>query len=125
MSISVTAHHMSFPVSDLARSRAFYEDVLGLQTIPRPDLGALGGVWYGAGACEVHLIEMPAGAAMTPPPSALSPIDRHAAFAVADYDETLAHLKRHGLDVVESPGGGQMWVQDPDGHIIELIVAGG
>ena len=90
--------------------------------LPRPDLGALGGVWYGAGGCEVHLIEIPAGAEMTEPPSKLSPIDRHAAFAVDDYDETLAHLRSHALEVVESPRGGQMWVQDPDGHIIELIV---
>ena len=123
MSLSVSAHHMSFPVRDLARSRRFYEEVLGLQQIPRPDLGALGGVWYAAGPCEVHLIELPPGAEMAAPPAKLSPIDRHAAFAVADYDETLAHLRRHELEVVESPGGGQMWVQDPDGHIIELIVA--
>ncbi|MDJ0869175.1 MAG: VOC family protein [Myxococcota bacterium] len=124
MSIRAKAHHMSFPVTDLARSRRFYEDVLGLETIPRPDLGALGGVWYGAGACEVHLIEMPGGTQLTAPPAKTNPIDRHAAFAVEDYDATLAHLESHGLEVVQSPRGGQLWVQDPDGHIIELIVAG-
>ena len=122
MGISVRAHHMSFPVRDLARSRVFYEEVLGLAAIPRPDLGALGGVWYRAGAREVHLIEVPAGAAVAEPPSRLSPIDRHAAFGVDDYESTLAHLRSHGLDVVESRGSGQMWVQDPDGHILELIV---
>lgn len=124
MPIRAAAHHMSFPVRDLARSRRFYEDVLGLETIPRPDLGAIGGVWYRAGACEVHLIELPDGAEMAPPPGKLSPIDRHAAFAVDDYDEALAHLRAHDLEVLEIRRGGQMWVQDPDGHVIELIVPG-
>jgi catechol 2,3-dioxygenase-like lactoylglutathione lyase family enzyme len=118
---------MSFPVRDLARSRRFYEEVLGLETIPRPGLGAIGGVWYRAGACEVHLIETPAGFVMASPPAKLSPLDRHAAFAADDYDTALAHLRAHGLEVMESPPregrSGQMWVQDPDGHVIELIVA--
>lgn len=121
MAIRAAAHHMSFPVRDLERSRRFYEDVLGLEAIPRPDLG-LAGVWYAAGPCEVHLIETPPGAEMTAPPKKLSPIDRHAAFSIDDYEAALAHLRRHQLEVVESRSGGQMWVQDPDGHIIELIV---
>ena len=122
MGIRVTAHHMSFPVKDLARSREFYEGVLGLRTIPRPDLGAIAGVWYAAGSCEVHLIETPAGVDPGAPPSRLNPLARHAAFAVESYDDTLAHLQAHDLTVFESRAGGQMWVQDPDGHIIELIV---
>jgi catechol 2,3-dioxygenase-like lactoylglutathione lyase family enzyme len=116
------AHHTSFPVKDLARARDFYENVLGLQQIPRPDLG-IGGVWYQAGSCEVHLIEVPPGAEVGPAPPALNPMDRHAAFAIADYEAALAHLKAHGHQVLEtSPDNGQMWVRDPDGHIIELIV---
>ena len=99
MGIRVTAHHMSFPVKDLARSREFYEGVLGLRTIPRPDLGAIAGVWYAAGACEVHLIETPAGVDPGTPPSRLNPLARHAAFAVESYDDTLAHLQAHDLTV--------------------------
>ena len=124
MGIKVSAHHMSFPVSNLERSQHFYERVLGLSSIPRPDMGALRGIWYAAGDCEVHLIETPAGADVGSAPPALNPMARHAAFSVADYDETLAHMRAHDLDVVESRGAGQMWVCDPDGHIIELIVPG-
>ncbi len=124
MGIHVSAHHMSFPVSDLDRSRRFYEDVLGLKAVPRPDLGALRGIWYAAGECEVHLIETPAGVDVGQTPPALNPLARHAAFAVEDYDETLSHMRAHDLEVVESRGAGQMWVCDPDGHIIELIVLG-
>lgn len=124
MAIKISAHHMSFPVSDLDRSRAFYEGVLGLESIPRPDMGALRGIWYGAGECEVHLIETPAGADVGSAPPKLNPMARHAAFSVSDYEETLTHLQSHDLEIVESRRAGQMWVCDPDGHIIELIVPG-
>ena len=122
MGLKIAAHHMSFPVSDLERSQHFYESVLGLDSIPRPDMGALRGIWYAAGACEVHLIETPSGADVGSAPPSLNPMARHAAFSVADYDDTLAHLESHDLTIVESRGGVQMWVCDPDGHIIELIV---
>jgi len=122
MSLTIRAHHTSFPIRNLERSRAFYEGVLGLDEIPRPDLG-FRGAWYGAGPCEVHLIEVPDGIDVGEPPPSLNPLARHAAFSVRDYRETLEHLKSHGLEILEtSPEIGQMWVCDPDGHIIELIV---
>ena len=118
----VGAHHMSFPVKDLERSCRFYEGVLGLEQKPRPDFG-FPGVWYQAGACEVHLLQTPEGVDVGQPPPALNPMARHSAFGIKSYDETLARLKAHGLEVFEtSPDNGQMWVRDPDGHIIELIV---
>lgn len=48
----------------------------------------------------------------------------HAAFAIDDYRATREHLATHGLEVLEAgEERGQMWTKDPDGHIIELIVA--
>jgi glyoxylase I family protein len=123
MPLHVTAHHTSFPVQDLERARVFYEQILGLTPKPRPDLG-VPGVWYQAGASEVHLIETPPGVDVGAPPPALNPLARHAAFAVRDYTAALAVLREHELEVLEtSPQQGQLWVRDPDGHIIELIAA--
>ena len=117
----IGAHHMSFPVADLDRARGFYEGVLGLQQIPRPDF-PFPGVWYRAGACEVHLIQTPPALEVGSPAPTLNPMARHAAFAVRDYTETLATLRAHGLEVLETgPEQKQLWVRDPDGHIIELI----
>ena len=114
-------HHVSFAVRDLHASRAFYEGILGLETIARPDLG-LPGVWYAAGHSEIHLIQTPPGAPVGTAPERLTPLASHCAFAIDDYDETLAALEQRGLQVLETkPEIGQLWIQDPDGHVIELI----
>ena len=51
-----TLDHTSIRISNLERSRAFYEKLLGLTTAPRPDLG-LPGVWYDLGQGQLHLIQ--------------------------------------------------------------------
>src|SRR6185295_340210 len=104
MPLALRAHHMSFPVRDIERSRAFYAGVLGLEEKPRPaELVAMfPGAWYQAGPCEVHLIQYPDGMDVGPPPPTLNPMARHAAFAIADYDTTLAQLKGQGLTVFET-----------------------
>jgi catechol 2,3-dioxygenase-like lactoylglutathione lyase family enzyme len=114
-------HHVSFAVRDLPRSREFYEGVLGLRTIPRPDFG-LAGVWYGVGGGEIHLIQAPDGAELGAASEKLTPLANHCAFAIDDYDATLAALKQQGVTVLETRSDvGQLWVQDPDGNVIELI----
>jgi catechol 2,3-dioxygenase-like lactoylglutathione lyase family enzyme len=114
-------HHVSFAVSDLARSRRFYEGVLGLEEIPRPAMG-VAGVWYRTGGAEVHLIATPPGARIGSPPETLNPLANHQAFAIDDYQKTLDALERHGLEVLKtSPKVGQMWIRDPDGNVLELI----
>jgi len=115
-------HHVSFSVSDLTASKRFYGGVLGLVEIPRPEMG-LGGVWYRAGDTEVHLIARPDGVDVGTPPSRLTPVADHAAFQVDDYDAAVAHLRGAGLAVLETNRHlGQLWVRDPDGHVIEFIV---
>jgi catechol 2,3-dioxygenase-like lactoylglutathione lyase family enzyme len=99
-------HHVSFSVADLARSRHFYGTVLGLAEIPRPEMG-LAGAWFAAGDTELHLIARPPGVAIGD-----------------DYDAAVASLRGAGLEVVEAGRErGQLWIGDPDGHVIELIVA--
>ena len=114
-------NHVSFPIRDLVRSLAFYRDFLGLETLPRPDFG-FAGAWLGAGNAQIHLIVTPEGMEVDKPPPSLTPMASHLAFTIADYDATLARVRQLGLAVLEtSRENGQMWVQDPDGHVIELI----
>jgi glyoxylase I family protein len=114
-------HHVSYCVRDLDRSRQFYEQVLGLVRIERPDLG-LPGVWYTAGNVELHLIQTPEGVDVGKPPGSLSPLANHSAFAVDDYAATLQHFESWRVDVFETTlEVGQLWVRDPDGNVLEFI----
>jgi len=121
--IATRVDHLSFAVSDLGRSRRFYVGVLGLVTLVRPDLG-LPGIWYGAGNAEIHLIQTPDGADVGTRPGSITPLANHNAFAVSDYQTTVDHFKRAGVDVLEtSAERGQLWVRDPDGNVLEFIAA--
>ena len=47
--------HCAVRVGDAPKSMAFYEQVLGLKKLPRPDFG-FPGAWYGVGDNAIHLI---------------------------------------------------------------------
>mgnify|MGYP003327040061 CR=1 FL=1 len=47
--------HVTIVVKDLAASRTFYVDALGMQEVPRPDF-SFAGLWFQAGETQIHLI---------------------------------------------------------------------
>jgi catechol 2,3-dioxygenase-like lactoylglutathione lyase family enzyme len=108
--------HASVRVGDLARSRAFYEGLLGLESAPRPDLG-VPGAWYRIGAAELHLIQQPKVM------EGIDPTDAHVAFEVESLDETRRVLAARGIATLDF-GGSQLWVRDPDGNVVELCEGG-
>jgi len=121
--IARALHHVSFPVRDLERSLRFYRDLLGLEPTPRPDFG-FPGAWLASGDAQVHLIEVTDEIPVGTPAPTLNPLAGHTAFAITDYAATVERLRGEGLEVLETNAEmGQLWVKDPDGHVIELIVA--
>lgn len=126
-----TLHHISLPVSDLERSRRFYREVLGLEEIERPPF-PFPGAWFRLGDRELHLI---AGEGAVPRGAAgADPRQLHFAVRVASFWATLEHLRGRGYreDAEEGEptrvlalprsvvGYPQLYVLDPDRHLIEL-----
>src|SRR3989344_4764416 len=77
--------HAGLIISDLEKSRAFYEGLLGLTPNPnRPDFG-FPGVWYDIGVNQIHLMAIP-----DPDADSIRPAhggrDYHVALLVSDLD---------------------------------------
>ena len=116
---------MGILVSDVVRATDFYGEVLGLEQIERPDFG-FPGAWYQLGDVQIHLLGQGSDAGATPARDGISPLGRHLALEVEDYEATLAALEARGIEVLGlGSEAGQMFVQDPDGNLVELIVPGG
>jgi catechol 2,3-dioxygenase-like lactoylglutathione lyase family enzyme/uncharacterized protein YunC (DUF1805 family) len=119
--------HVTLVVKDLERSRRFYVDVLGMREVPRPAF-SFAGSWFQAGSTQIHLIlefsgSGPAGNLL--PEHQRSSRTQHVAFAVADAEAALVALRAAGVPVLSGakprPDGYlQVFVTDPDGHVIEL-----
>jgi lactoylglutathione lyase len=138
-------HHTGLQVADLARSVAFYRDVLGFEEVfawnPRaPYVGEL----VGYPDVDLH------AAILRPPDSEVflelleyrnverTPVDTrtanpgtaHIAFFVDDLDALYADLRARGVASVSAPvsptigpnkGGRAVYMIDPDGIRVELI----
>jgi glyoxylase I family protein len=115
-------HHVALVVTDLARAKTFYREVLGLTEIDRPNF-PFGGAWYGVGDTgqQLHLIVHDGETLRS---GGLDTRDGHFALRVRSYRETLAWLDRCGVPYEARPrptaGFAQIYVLDPDRNVIEL-----
>lgn len=112
-------HHAGFLVTDVERAAAFYENVLGLKPLPRPDLG-FAGMWYDLlNGHQLHLMSVAGMPGHADPPRH----DRHIALSVPDVNATEAQLQEMGIHIAYGSGRAgnkQLFIRDPDGNTIEL-----
>ena len=123
--------HAAFRIADVDKSRDFYEKVIGLKPIPRPDF-AFKGMWYGIGSGQLHLI-------VSKKHDGPDPTGPHIAIEVDDLDATKESLKKMGVQFLDGDKmtmlgdlseedrrrlGRQIWVLDPDGNTVELRKSG-
>ena len=111
--------HVNIRTAELARTTAFFTDVLGLTVGWRPDF-QFPGAWLYVGAKDlVHLVEVTRPAAA----SKGSALD-HFAFAIDDYDAAVRALEAAGMafQPLVSPGGDirQLFVTELNGVTFEL-----
>jgi len=121
--VVLALHHVSLLVSDTDRARRFYEDVLALMPLDRPDLG-FPGAWLALGdGQQLHLMELP-----DPDPKSGRPEhggrDRHFALRVADLAPFIERLEQAGVNYTRSRSGrASIFFRDPDGNAVELMGA--
>jgi len=114
--------HAGLLVSDLARAKAFYESVLGLQLCPnRPEL-PYPGEWYDlGGGQQLHLMQLP-----NPDAGSVRPEhggrDRHIALAVRNMDALKNRLDAAGVKYTPSKSGrAALFCRDPDANTLEFV----
>lgn len=120
-------NHVAIVVSDVERSTNFYEKVLKLKKIPRPKVN-VPGEWLGIGDNQLHLVGERA------PEGKIDPRRPHMALEVEDLEAAKAALTEMGVPFVDASRqsvipmteealrlvGKQIWLEDPDGNMIEL-----
>ncbi|HEU5138351.1 MAG TPA: VOC family protein [Bacillales bacterium] len=115
-------HHVSLVVKDLQRTEQFYREVLGLEKLDRPDFG-FPGAWLGIGSQQLHLI-VHDEAQTVRENKTIDSRDGHFAIRVKSFDETIEHLKNHGVKYKAKPdstaGFAQIFCCDPDGNLVEF-----
>lgn len=119
-----TLDHVTIVVRDLERSRQFYVEVLGMTEVPRPGF-SFRGSWFQAGETQIHTILEHAESGPAGTVIANSTRGHHFAFRVADAHAAAGRLEELGVPFVSPPksrpdGAVQLFIHDPDGHLIEL-----
>ena len=114
--------HATFLTIDLAKSRAFYEGVLGLQPDANRPVMGYDGVWYNVAATQqIHLLLLPNPEVGLQRP-AHGGRDRHVALAVFDIAKLRARLDQAGVVYTLSQSGRRaIFCRDPDGNALEFI----
>jgi catechol 2,3-dioxygenase-like lactoylglutathione lyase family enzyme len=128
--------HFTIRCRDMERSRDFYRDVLGFDVGPRPPLGFDGYWLYCGDTPAVHLVKtddptalassarlVGKDLAMLPPGPRTGALD-HLAFRGSDHGAMMKKLDGLKVRYEHNVGAGgrlhQLFLQDPDGLIIEL-----
>jgi len=105
-----------YPVTDMARARAFYEELLGLQ--PTVQVGEPGGMQWTEYDIANGTLALGAGAPGWKPTSEGCSVG----LEVEDFDLAVSELKAHGvpfhLEPLETPVCRMAFVYDPDGNAL-------
>jgi catechol 2,3-dioxygenase-like lactoylglutathione lyase family enzyme len=122
--VTFTFDHVALSVSDVDRSRAFYETVFGMQNITdRPPVKGVRWLSMGGGK-ELHLLAIVDGAVTVNQAV-------HISVKTNDFDRLLAILDERQVEyttwlgserevTVTDSGTRQLYLQDPDGYWIEV-----
>lgn len=108
--------HCSVIITDVAKARAFYVDVLGMKEIPKPKTFDFVALWFQLEDGQtIHLLQKPQADTRSP---------RHFALRVTDVNAARDYFRGKGIEIQETgpiPHCDRFFVFDPDGNRIEII----
>ena len=114
--------HVALVVTDVERASIFYEQVLGLQPIPRPNFD-FPGAWFAIGHQQLHLLTNVSSKTLRGTTD-IDTRDGHFAIRIANPQAAMTHLSDRGIPFKANPNSVTGWFQificDPDGNVIEL-----
>ena len=144
MSVFSKVTHIGVCVSDMQRSIAFYRDVLGFEyayelrvegepsdTLLRLKGGQLHAVYLERDGFRLELLQYGSPASPRPAPAhAMNDLGfTHLSIQVPSLEEAMAALEKAGVEVLRPTfvkvgnQGGAVFAKDPDGLLIELVLA--
>ncbi len=116
---TTSINHVALHTADLTRSVQFYAQIMQFEQLPRPAFD-FDGAWFKLGTVqELHLIAGRQIAVMSGSRS------NHFALEVPDLDEWHKYLTTHKTTFkppkTRPDGLRQIFIEDPDGYMIELL----
>ena len=113
--------HIALNVKDVERSKAFYQDILGMEVVWQPDPQ---NAYLSSGIDNLALHETPGDRA----PSATSSLD-HLGFIVSEIDrvqELEAEFRARQVTIIKPfkrhrDGSASFYCADPDGVVIQML----
>ena len=116
--------HVTIVVKNLAATRKFYVEALGMEEVQRPNF-AFSGQWFQAGPTLIHTILEFEGSGRAGSAACANSRGHHFAFLVEDCHAAAQRIAELGIAFVSPPkkrpdGATQLFVNDPDGHLVEL-----
>lgn len=129
--MGITAlQHCTLIVQDMAATRLFYTEALGMAEVARPSSFDFDGAWFRTAAAEIHVIaaadtRSPAGG-IDPGPAGYRGRAFHIAFEVDNLAAMQERLTSYNVPIVGGPqdrgdGVTQLYLFDPDRYLIELF----
>ena len=122
--------HLVLYVRDVARSAAFYRDVLGWrQILPEPGRGPVGAAAFSSGRTHHELLLIEVGPDAQPVPRQRHLGLYHFGLKVGDTDDELREARARCLDqgvrivgMSDHTVTHSLYIEDPDGNEIELYI---
>jgi catechol 2,3-dioxygenase-like lactoylglutathione lyase family enzyme len=116
-------HHVTINTADVDATIAFFNEVVGTRSVPRPDFG-FPGAWLQLGSTMFHLNGGEAAKAMDGKIHRGGGAVDHIALVAKDFDALKQQLIARNLpwrqNSIPSAGLWQLFVHDPNGVLIEF-----